>query len=203
MGGAAAVGVACDAPFEEPAKQIGAHMTRSRLATLGVLAMLALLAAGCGKSGGGSPSSASTSTQTETGSATGNGTGGTAAQGAAVITVKSNATYGKILAGGPKRLTLYMFASDHGKASTCYGACATVWPPLITTGAPKAQGGALAAKLGTIKRTDGTLQVTYAGHPLYYYTPDTTEADATGQGSTSFGAPWWVLSPTGAVIKKS
>ena len=150
----------------------------------------------------GSTSTSTSTSQTEA-SAAENGTGGTAAQSPAVITVKQNATYGKILAAGSKRLTLYMFASDHGKASSCYGACATVWPPLTTSGKPKADGGALVAKLGTIKRTDGTLQVTYAGHPLYYYTPDTTEANATGQGSTSFGARWWVLAPSGAVIKKS
>jgi len=186
-------------------------MTRSRLVTLSVLTSLSLLVAGCGKSSSSSGTAGtSTSTvQTEseasatTGGTTGtSGTGGTAPQGPAIVTVKRNATYGNILAGGGKKLTLYMFASDHGKVSTCYGACATVWPPLTTTGSPKAQGGAEASKLGTIKRTDGTTQVTYAGHPLYYYTPDTTEEDATGQGSTSFGALWWVISPSGKVITR-
>lgn len=177
-------------------------MTRSRLATIGVLLALALLAAGCGKSGSSNESAGTSSGSSETSSATTNGTGGTEAQSPTAVTAKQNATYGTILAAGPKHLTVYMFAADHGDESTCYGACATVWPPVLTTGKPKAEGGALASKLATTKRKEGKSQVTYAGRPLYYYTPDVTEADATGQGSTSFGASWWVLAPSGKVIEK-
>jgi predicted lipoprotein with Yx(FWY)xxD motif len=181
-------------------------MRRSGIGLLGLVA-LAIALAGCGgsskpsseaesgKGKGGAYGSNSSPTTTSTTSA--------AAGGAAVITVKANPTLGSILAAGPKKLTVYMFKADHGKTSACYGACESAWPPVITTGAPKGQGGVVAAKLSTITRSNGTKQVTYAEHPLYYYTPDSTEADITGQGVTSFGAPWYVMSPNGEVITKS
>ncbi len=183
-------------------------MRRSSTGVLGVLAIaVAIVLAGCG---GGSKPSASTgtsSTSSNTSSAssvTSSTTSTAAAAGPTVVSTKSNAVLGTtILAAGQKKLTVYMFAADHGASSACYGACAGAWPPVTTTGSPKAQGGASAAKLGTINRTDGTKQVTYAGHPLYYYTPDTAEADISGQGINSFGALWYVLSPSGAVITKS
>jgi predicted lipoprotein with Yx(FWY)xxD motif len=69
--------------------------------------------------------------------------------------------------------TLYMWAHDKGPKSTCYGDCATYWPPLLTGGKPVALAGAKAGLLGTSKRTDGRMQVSYAGHPLYYFVQDT------------------------------
>jgi predicted lipoprotein with Yx(FWY)xxD motif len=96
--------------------------------------------------------------------------------------------------------SLYMFASDTAKKSTCTGACASAWPPLLTHGSPKAGHGASAAKLGTITRPDGTHQVTYAGHPLYTFADDTAAGQTNGQGSNGFGAKWWVLAPSGTVI---
>ena len=86
------------------------------------------------------------------------------------------------------------------------GACATVWPPVTTTGKAQAAGQAMAADLGTITRADGTMQVTYKGHPLYFYAKDVKDGDAGdtyGQGLKSFGADWYVLAPSGKKIDKS
>ncbi len=183
-------------------------MRRSSAVGPGVLAVAAataILLAGCGssksKSGSGGSSENGYSTSTSTTSAA---AGGTGAASQAVIATKSNPVLETtILAAGPKKLTVYMFAADHGGTSACYAACAAAWPPVLTSGSPKAEGGASASKLGTITRSEGAKQVTYAGHPLYYYTPDSTESDITGQGINSFGALWYVLSPGGQVIKKS
>jgi predicted lipoprotein with Yx(FWY)xxD motif len=183
-------------------------MRRSSAVGPGVLAVAAaaaILLAGCGSSKSSNGSSGSSegehTTSTTTTSAAANNTG---AASQAVILTKSNPVLETtILAAGPKKLTVYMFAADHGSASACYAACAAAWPPVLTSGSPKAEGGASAAKLGTITRSEGAKQVTYAGHPLYYYTPDSTESDITGQGINSFGALWYVLSPGGQVIKKS
>ena len=98
---------------------------------------------------------------------------------------------------------MYLFAADTGSTSTCSGACAQVWPPVTTTGAPKAEGEAVAADLGTTTRSEGTKQVTYKGHPLYWYVSDSQAGETTGQGVQSFGAAWWVLSPSGSEITGS
>ena len=71
---------------------------------------------------------------------------------------------------------------------------------MTTTGAPKAEGEAVAADLGTTTRSEGTKQVTYKGHPLYLYVSDSQAGETTGQGVASFGAPWYVLSPSGSEI---
>ena len=183
-------------------------MRRSSAVGPGVLAVAAataILLAGCGsskpKSGSEGSSKTEYPTSTSTTSAAAASTG-TSTQ--AVISTKSNPVLETtILAAGPKKLTVYMFEADHGGKSTCYAACAAAWPPVLTSGSPKAEGGASASKLGTTTRSDGTKQVTYAGWPLYYYTPDSAETDITGQGVNSFGALWYVLSPAGQVIKKS
>src|SRR5258708_36461839 len=93
-----------------------------------------------------------------------------------------------------------LFVSDSGRSSTCSASCGMVWPPVLTTGAPQACTGANASLLGTTTRTDGKVEVTYAGHPLYYFVQDKSAGDTTGQGVNSFGALWWVLSPSGAAI---
>ena len=106
---------------------------------------------------------------------------------------------GRILVDSKGR-TLYDFPPDMQGASTCYGACAALWPPLTTTGKPHAGAGVSASLLGTTKRSDGKVEVTYNGHPLYYYVADTKRGQTTGQGLNQFGAPWWVLTPTGKEI---
>ncbi|HVS07892.1 MAG TPA: hypothetical protein VHK65_17225 [Candidatus Dormibacteraeota bacterium] len=119
----------------------------------------------------------------------------------ASISVASS-NLGQILVGANGK-TLYLFEADTSTQSTCSGACAQAWPPLTTAGAPKAASGASASLLGTTTRSDGTAQVTYSGHPLYYFVSDTKAGDTNGEGSTAFGAGWDVLSPTGAKIEKS
>ncbi|MEV7005189.1 phosphatase PAP2 family protein [Streptosporangium sp. NPDC051022] len=109
--------------------------------------------------------------------------------------------FGKILVDGQGR-TLYLFEADKGTSPTCYGACAKAWPPLTATGKPQAGGGASPALLGTTTRTDHTVQVTYNGHPLYYFVSDVKPGDITGQGLNSFGAKWYVLDPQGNKVEK-
>src|SRR5205809_263127 len=101
-----------------------------------------------------------------------------------------------------KGITLYDFVKDKGTTSACYGACAALWPPLITTGKPIAGQGVRASLLGTTKRKDGKLEVTYGGHPLYYFVTDRKPGQTTGQGVNQFGGPWWVLSPAGKEIHR-
>jgi predicted lipoprotein with Yx(FWY)xxD motif len=98
--------------------------------------------------------------------------------------------------------TLYDFAKDKSTASTCYGACAALWPPLTTKSKPVAGHGVRASLLGTTKRKDGKLEVTYNGHPLYYFVTDRKPGQTTGQGVNQFGAPWWVLSAAGKEIHR-
>ncbi len=96
--------------------------------------------------------------------------------------------------------TLYLFEMDAGASSTCSGACAAAWPPLLTAGAPGADGAAKADLIGTTTRDDGTVAVTYAGHPLYYYAGDRAPGDTEGQGLDAYGAEWYALDPSGQAI---
>jgi predicted lipoprotein with Yx(FWY)xxD motif len=115
------------------------------------------------------------------------------------ISVADNPKLGKIVVDGSGK-TLYLFEGDKSTASTCYGDCASYWPPVLTAGAPHAGTGVNASLLGTTQRKDGTRQVTYAGHPLYYVVTDHKAGGTTGQGVSNFGALWWVLSPSGAAL---
>ena len=117
----------------------------------------------------------------------------------ATVAVADNTKLGKILVDGSGK-TLYLFEKDTTTASTCYDACATYWPPLLTKDAPMAGAGVNASLLGTSKRVDGTLQVTYAGHPLYYVITDHNPGDASGQAVNNFGAAWFVLGTDGKKI---
>jgi len=153
---------------------------------------VALLAAACGSS-----ASSSSSTAAPTGAPA----GASSASSAAVISTGSSSG-GKFLTNGSGR-AVYMWVKDGHDQSACTGACASTWPPVTTTGAATASGGAVAADLGTITRSDGTKQVTYDGHPLYYYVGDTGSGTVNGQGSTGYGAYWWVLAPSGSPITSS
>src|SRR5215467_1732705 len=103
--------------------------------------------------------------------------------------------YGKALFG-PSGKVLYVFGADHGSSSRCYGACATAWPPLLTKGAPLAGPGTQAKFVGTTKRKNGTLQVTYNGHPLYYYSADKVGKVMCQHANTN-GGLWLVIKPNG------
>jgi predicted lipoprotein with Yx(FWY)xxD motif len=92
--------------------------------------------------------------------------------------------------------TLYTFEKDKGSTSTCYGACAKTWPPALTEGKARAGGEALPAKVGTTKRKDGTVQLTYAGHPLYRYSRDGS-GEVNGNDIESFGGEWYAIRPNG------
>jgi predicted lipoprotein with Yx(FWY)xxD motif len=118
----------------------------------------------------------------------------------ATIAVATDAKLGQILVDG-KGMTVYLFVADKSTTSTCYSSCAQYWPPVLTTGAPQAGSGAQASLLGTTKRTDGKIEVTYAGHPLYHFVQDKQAGQTTGQGVDGFGGLWWVISPAGAAIK--
>ena len=106
---------------------------------------------------------------------------------------------GKFLADGQGR-ALYLFEADKGSTSTCTGACAAAWPPATASAMPMAGGGVSQSLLGTTKRADGTEQLTYNGHPLYYFAADTSSGMAKGQGTKAFGAGWYVVNAKGAKI---
>lgn len=151
----------------------------------------ALIAAGCGSGGSGGGS----------GSAYGAAAKPAAAKMAGGAVAVRTTRLGPTLVGSNAR-TLYVFAQDKTASSTCNGACASVWPPLTTSGKPHAMGGIAAGKLGTTKRQDGTTQVTYAGHPVYYYVSDTAPGQVSGQGLDQFGGTWHAVAPSGNAIQK-
>jgi predicted lipoprotein with Yx(FWY)xxD motif len=99
--------------------------------------------------------------------------------------------------------TLYLFAKDRNDKSACSGSCATYWPPLVTTAKPKAGTGIKAALLGTTRRSNGHLQVTYNRHPLYTFALDKQAGQVNGEGQTAFGGRWWALSAKGAAVMKA
>jgi predicted lipoprotein with Yx(FWY)xxD motif len=99
--------------------------------------------------------------------------------------------------------TLYLFEADKTTSSSCYGSCASVWPPLTASGTLTAGQGVNQSLLSTTTRKDGSMEVVYNGHPLYYFVSDKQAGDTTGQALSSFGADWYVLSAAGTKIDKS
>jgi predicted lipoprotein with Yx(FWY)xxD motif len=110
-----------------------------------------------------------------------------------VAKVATNAKLGKILVDNTTGKTLYTWAKDTDENSQCYDQCATVWPPFATTAKTVAADGVTTGKFGTSARKDATLQVTFNGHPLYFFARDAAPGDTNGQGSTGFGAVWQVI----------
>jgi predicted lipoprotein with Yx(FWY)xxD motif len=118
---------------------------------------------------------------------------------ATTIGLRSTAL-GRVLVDGQGH-TLYVWEGDKGKASKCYAACASAWPPVTVSGKPKAGKGLTASKLGTIRRSDGKTQATYAGHPLYRFVGDGGKVGSTkGQKLHAFGFDWYVVGPSGKSI---
>jgi predicted lipoprotein with Yx(FWY)xxD motif len=117
-----------------------------------------------------------------------------AAGAAARVSVRST-EYGKALFG-PSGKVLYVFGADRRSKSNCYGVCAAAWPPLLTSAAPLAAAGVDAKLLGMTKRKDGRLQVTYNGHPLYYYSADKV-GKVMCQHANMHGGLWLIIKPNG------
>jgi len=129
------------------------------------------------------------------------GAPGLAAKPAAGDDVKVDASrFGRILVDGHGR-TLYLFTRDRNGRSRCYGACAQAWPPQLTKGAQVAGKGLDRRKLGTTTRRGGATQVTYAGHPLYYYVGDRKPGQILCQNVVEFGGTWLVVSPAGRAVR--
>jgi predicted lipoprotein with Yx(FWY)xxD motif len=158
------------------------HSRHSQLECGGAAATAALAAAGCAGASTPQPGAASPS--------------GKAAAGVATIKT-AHTSRGTVLTDG-KGITVYLFEKDTGTKSSCYGACAAAWPPVLTTGTPVAAGGARSSLLETTTRISGKIQVTYAGHPLYYFSASTRPGQVNGQGVNAFGAHWDAVRPTGA-----
>jgi predicted lipoprotein with Yx(FWY)xxD motif len=161
--------------------------TRTLLAGGTIVAAALLGAAACGSSGS-SPKAAPAPPKTSTGAS-------------ATIGV-TNTSLGSVLVDAQGR-TLYLFQKDTGPTSTCTGACATNWPPLVASGAPVTGSGATASLIGTTKRADGTSQVTYNGHPVYLFVGDHSPGDTNGQGVVAFGASWFAVTAAGTPVSGS
>lgn len=150
---------------------------------LGVPVAAGLLAAACGSAAG----STATGTPASSGSTT------------ATVIESHAGSAGTFLTNSSGR-AVYLWAADSMNKSACSGACAGAWPPVTAKGHVTAADGAKAADLGTITRSDGSKQVTYDGHPLYYFAGDSGPGQTNGQGSDSFGAKWWLVAPAGTKI---
>jgi predicted lipoprotein with Yx(FWY)xxD motif len=162
-------------------------MSRSRLTTAFLsLVVFALVVAGCG---GGSSNGNTTTAGENSASTKGEGT----------VSATSISGLGTVLINS-EGLTVYMFAKDNGATPSCYGACAQGWPPVVAEGKPSAGEGAMPSQLGTTKRKDGSMQVTYAGHPLYTYAGDTAPGEANGNESTAFGGKWSAMEEAGEAV---
>jgi predicted lipoprotein with Yx(FWY)xxD motif len=170
---------------------------------LALLIVAALAIAGCGGEGdssggsayggkGGSSSGGDKAAESKENPAATGASGGNAG----IVSVAEVGELGAILVDSEGR-TLYDFHKDQGASSSCYGACAIAWPPLLTDGDPQAQGEAEPGKLGTTERKDGKTQVTYGGHPLYTYVGDEGPGEANGNDIDQFGAEWYALQPNG------
>lgn len=111
-------------------------------------------------------------------------------------------SFGTVLVG-PNSHTVYLFLKDKGTTSQCNGKCAVVWTPLTTTGQPQAGSGVKASLLATSKRNDGRMQVTYGGHPVYYYDDDKKPGMTEGEGKKEFGAEWYAVGSDGKKVTKN
>jgi predicted lipoprotein with Yx(FWY)xxD motif len=169
-----------------------------RLFRLGtVLAGAALMLAACSNAGG--PTAAPTTAATQPAATSMATQGAGASQGAAAydIDVAQDATLGEYLTGEDGK-SLYMFTPDTKTASSCPADCAATWPPFTLDAGETVKGGAgVTGTLATITRPDGSMQVTYAGHPLYYYSGDQAAGDTTGQGLFN---KWYLLKADGTAV---
>ena len=172
---------------------------RRPLLALTALAAAGAIAAGCGSNNNSGSSGSSSGGGGIYGSG---GSSPTTGQSGAAMVSTANSSLGQILVDAKGR-TLYLFQKDQPNQSACSGACAAAWPVDQSAGTPKASGEVKASLLGTIKRGDGTTQVTYNKHPLYYYSGDTAAGQQSGQGLSAFGALWYVVAPSGVAVRSA
>jgi predicted lipoprotein with Yx(FWY)xxD motif len=163
----------------------GWNRARSGATGFAGLAGVVLLVAACGV---GSRSGAASSAAT-----------GPSAPASPVSIGTARGPYGPYLTGGSGR-ALYLWVGDSDGASNCSGDCAAAWPPLLSKAKPAPASGVVAAALSTVVRSDGSEQVSYNGHPLYYSMTDPGPGTTRGEGQDSFGAKWWLVAPSGAAI---
>jgi predicted lipoprotein with Yx(FWY)xxD motif len=189
-------------------------MKRNLVMLAGTFSLLILAACGSATTGtiggpsptpsttpSGTPTPAPTTVATPTPTAKPTATSAPSAGTGTATALRSVGALGQILVGGNGR-TLYLFLGDEGAMSKCNGSCAQNWPPLTTIGAPRATGGVLQSQLSTTKRQNGTTQVTYNGHPLYYFIGDSAPGRANGEGIDAFGAHWEVINAAGMGVVK-
>jgi predicted lipoprotein with Yx(FWY)xxD motif len=162
---------------------------------VGVAVLVAACASGSSSSAAAPAASSPAAAAPSSAAASGSGSGST------VITTATSSG-DTFLTDGSGR-AVYLWVKDTGGTSACSGACAGAWPPVTATGTVTASGSAKSSDLGTITRSDGTKQVTYDGHPLYYFSGDSGAGTATGQGSDGFGAKWWLVGPSGDDVTAS
>jgi predicted lipoprotein with Yx(FWY)xxD motif len=152
--------------------------------------------AACGSSSSTPPSGGSTPKATSTGS----GTGTTSSSSDMASGIKTASIAGRVVLTDSAGFVLYWFANDTPTKSNCSGTCASYWPPLIGT-PTLGSGVSLTGTLGTIKRSNGQLQATYDGHPLYLYKSDTSAGMASGNDLNESGGLWWAMTSSGAKIR--
>jgi predicted lipoprotein with Yx(FWY)xxD motif len=177
-------------------------MARRQCAFGAIAAMLALMAVGCGGGTRSASSATSTSASPETNRVGAAASTTAPVAGNGVVVTTKDVKLGTVLGAGPRQRTVYLFEADHGSTSACSGACARIWPPVITKDAPRVGGEAIPADLGVITRANGTKQVTYFHHPLYYYSKDKNSRDVYGHAIKSFGSTWYPLRTIGVKFDK-
>jgi predicted lipoprotein with Yx(FWY)xxD motif len=164
----------------------------TRYASMAVFLLLALGVAACGGDDSDEDSAATTPVQTET----------TTTEQASGTTIQvEDSEFGQVLFDS-ERMPIYLFDKEKGEQSECYGECATAWPPVLSEGMPVAGNGVKENLLGTTKRRDGKTQVTYNGHPLYYYEDD-RPGEILCQNVSEFGGLWLVVTPNGEAVRES
>jgi len=171
---------------------------KSKYLIFTLLVAVAILVSACGTQATPTQAPAPTAAPVTQAAATTQATAAATPSGPAMVNMVANDKFGSILVDD-KGMTLYLFTNDTPNTSTCYGKCATYWPPLLTNGSAVGGSGVDASKFGTTTRTDGTTQVTYNNWPLYYFAKDKQPGDVTGQGVTN---NWYVVSTAGDAIKQ-
>ena len=175
-------------------------MNIPRFALLAVAALvLGIAAAGCGGSSSSNATPASgTNASSGSSGGYGYGGGGSGSSSAQAVTLKAvSSPLGTILVDQDGK-TLYLFEADSQNKSNCSGGCLNLWPPIMAKGTATAGSGVTAGMIGT---ATGSSQVTYAGHPLYWFSGDTKAGDTNGEGLDDFGGEWYAISPAGMAVK--